>query len=415
MRTSSQLRRLTLRPAQDAGRPVVFALAGIMIQFGWLVVMAMPWMLFRPAGPTLKLLTALFSLTIIAFFAPWLSAAHRKRFDAILGVDIPETAPEKRPFGIGSQAGWRQICYHLLAGPLIAAGSALTTTLAAIAIVAATFYLWVWPAGFLFTLPHDYDIHSGKGFYITALGIAGFCCSVALFSALARADTYTGRRLLGPSQEELLTRRVTNLTESRASVVEAADAERRRIERDLHDGAQQRLVSLAVNLGLAKSTLTHLPDEALNVIGDAHSEAKEAINELSNLVRGLHPPVLEDRGLDAALSGVAARTPLPVKLEVDLSRRLPPAIEAVAYFAVSEALANIVKHSRASRAEITIRYRGGKLRITVSDDGIGGADASGGTGLSGLAKRVASVDGHMSVSSPAGGPTVLTVELPCAL
>jgi signal transduction histidine kinase len=198
--------------------------------------------------------------------------------------------------------------------------------------------------------------------------------------------------------------------------VDAADAERRRIERDLHDGAQQRLVSLAVNLGIARATLTGLPDDARQVIDQAHREAKEAIDELNNLVRGLHPAVLDDRGLDAALSGIAARGPLPVRLRVDVPRRTAPTVEAVAYFTVSEALANIAKHAPdASGADITVELRGGTLRVTVADDGPGGADPAHGSGLAGLARRAASVDGTFSISSPAGGPTVITVELPCVV
>jgi signal transduction histidine kinase len=237
-------------------------------------------------------------------------------------------------------------------------------------------------------------------------------------------DTRAAAGLLGPNRTRELARRVEDLAESRAEVVDAADAERRRIERDLHDGAQQRLVSLAMNLGLAKRMLRNLPAEeqaarAMEVIDEAHSEAQAAIAELRDLVRGLHPVVLEDRGLDAALSGIAARAPLPVRLEVRLDRRAAPAVEAVAYFVVSEALANIAKHARASRAEISVSERAGGdgpvLVITVTDDGVGGADPGKGSGLVGLRQRAASVDGTLRINSPLGGPTTLHVELPCAL
>ncbi|MFH8223679.1 sensor histidine kinase [Streptomyces sp. NPDC018057] len=286
--------------------------------------------------------------------------------------------------------------------------------------------------------------------YLTAGGVLLLFAAPRLTGLLARAQIRAAEMLLGPSRTEELTRRVEDLTESRAGVLDAADAERRRIERDLHDGAQQRLVSLAVNLGLARSTLRDLPEDARRVIDDAHREAKEAIAELNNLVRGLHPVVLEDRGLDAALSGIAVRAPIPVRVAVDLARRPAPTVEAVAYFVVSEALTNVVKHARADRADVTVTQVGETLRVVVTDDGIGGAVPSGradsrsaavsrnaagsdgptdsggpadsggptdrtGTGLAGLAKRVASVDGVFSCHSPAGGPTVITVELPCAL
>jgi signal transduction histidine kinase len=206
-------------------------------------------------------------------------------------------------------------------------------------------------------------------------------------------------------------------------LIEAVDAERRRIERDLHDGTQQRLVSLAVNLGLALAARPDLPSDAREAIAEAHLEAKEAIAELDDLVRGLHPAVLEDRGLDAALSGLAARTPLPVRLRVDLEERVAPHVESVAYFVISEALTNATKHANAMRAEVTVRQVGEVLRVRVTDDGLGGADTAdglggadtaAGTGLTGLAKRVGSLDGAFHVSSPVGGPTTITAELPCA-
>jgi signal transduction histidine kinase len=196
-------------------------------------------------------------------------------------------------------------------------------------------------------------------------------------------------------------------------VVDAADAERRRLERDLHDGTQQRLVSLAMRLGMARA---EHPDaaQAQQVIAEAHEEAKAALLELRQLVRGLHPAVLEDRGLDAALSGVAARLPIPVRLTVDVPRRPSPTVEAVAYFVVSEGLTNIAKHAQASQAEVFVQRANDRLHIIVSDDGVGGADPAGGTGLAGLAKRAGSVDGTFEIASPPGGPTLLTVDLPCA-
>jgi signal transduction histidine kinase len=244
---------------------------------------------------------------------------------------------------------------------------------------------------------------------------------------VAGADEAAGRALLGPSRGEALALRVESLARSRAEVLAATDAERRRIERDLHDGAQRRLVSLAMHLGMARASLTDAPEPVRQVIEQAHEEATEALAELRQLVRGLHPAVLDDRGLDAALSGIAATAPLPVGLAVDLTGRCSPAVEAVAYFVVSEALTNVAKHAGASRAEVRVDRAGDRLRIVVSDDGRGGATLGpadpldsggpgangGGTGLRGLAQRAAAVDGTLSVHSPPGGPTAITVELPC--
>jgi signal transduction histidine kinase len=281
----------------------------------------------------------------------------------------------------------------------------------ATALVAASLYVWIW------ALPPQWPLtdlgYTTQAAYITAGGLALLFLAPRLTGALVRLETRAAETLLGPSHTDKLTRRVADLARSRAGVLDAADAERRRIERDLHDGAQQRLVALAVNLGLAKATLADLPADARNVIDQAHREAKEAITELNNLVRGLHPAVLEDRGLDAALSGLAARVPIPVRLRVDLEERAAPTVESVAYFVVSEALTNVTKHARATRVDVTVKQIGRMLRVNITDDGIGGADISTGSGLSGLAKRVGSFDGTFHISSPVGGPTTIAVELPC--
>jgi len=248
---------------------------------------------------------------------------------------------------------------------------------------------------------------------LTAIGVVLLLLAPRAGALVTALDARVAATLLGPSRAEELEHRVEHLTQTRAGVVDAADAERRRLERDLHDGTQQRLVSLAMNLGMARAQASTV-EEARRAIAEAHEEAKTALAELRNLVRGLHPAVLEDRGLDAALSGVAARLPIPVRLTVDVPRRPSPAIEAVAYFVVSEGLANITKHAQASQAEVVVQRAGNRLHIIVTDDGAGGADPSRGTGLAGLAKRAESVDGTFDISSPEGGPTMLTVDLPCA-
>jgi len=232
-------------------------------------------------------------------------------------------------------------------------------------------------------------------------------------SGLARTDEAAARTLLGPSRSDELALQVESLARSRADIVAATDAERRRIERDLHDGAQQRLVSLAMNLGMARASLTDASDPARQAIEAAHDEASRALAELREFVRGLHPAVLNDRGLDAALSGIVARAPLPVKLRVDVETRCSPSVEAVAYFIVSEALTNVAKHADAAHAEVTVDRDRDRLRVRITDDGRGGASDGGGSGLRGLAQRAAAVDGTLTVYSPAGGPTTITAELPC--
>jgi signal transduction histidine kinase len=249
--------------------------------------------------------------------------------------------------------------------------------------------------------------------YLTVAGVVLLLAAPWATAGVAALDARVARELLGPSRTEVLEHRVEQLAQTRAGVVDAADAERRRLERDLHDGTQQRLVSLAINLGMARAQ-TATVEQAHQAIAEAHEEAKAALTELRNLVRGLHPAVLEDRGLDAALSGVAARMPIPVRLTADVPRRPSPTIEAVAYFVVSEGLANITKHAQASQAEVFVQRAGDRLHIIVSDDGVGGADPARGTGLAGLARRAESVDGTLEITSPPGGPTLLTVDLPCA-
>ncbi|MGW7692306.1 histidine kinase [Streptomyces asiaticus] len=389
------------RSAHRLRRDTRFGFAGIAVQFvAWAVPMSVPWLIYDDASSLMDVLLAVtVGLVAPAVATPLLTRVQRWRFGALLDARIT-----------GPRRSWRQLWYHLLAGPAVAFGGVLAWSSALVGVVAATVFLWRQPAGRLKFLPD-----ATAAAYLTVGGLALLALAYWLIGALVRLDTRAATTLLGPVPAKELERRVENLTESRAGAVDAADAERRRIERDLHDGAQQRLVSMAVNLGLAKATLKDLPDEARQVIDEAHREAKEAIEELNNLVRGLHPAVLDELGLDAALSGIAARAPLPTRLHVHVPERAAPTVEAVAYFVVSEALANIAKHARATRAEVTVVRTGDTLRVVVTDDGVGGADPARGSGLGGLAKRAGSVDGTFDISSPRGGPTVITVELPCAL
>jgi signal transduction histidine kinase len=381
-------------------------------------------------GPlwVLWLLVAAVALLLV----PVLTWVQRHRLRATAGIDIPPQP--RRPDWLSrdgitetlrSQAYWRQAGYHYLAGPALGA--------AAIAAIG------VWLAGVLYTFEYVYvwalspegALRRGTGgatsgsplplvfgsipadVALTVAGVAGLFLAPWLTAAVASLDARAASALLGASRAEELQHRVEHLTETRAGVVDAADAERRRLERDLHDGTQQRLVSLAMNLGMARARASSA-EEAQQAIAEAHEAAKAALAELRDLIRGLHPAVLEDRGLDAALSGVAARMPIPVRLTVDgLARRPSPVIEAVAYFVVSEGLANIAKHAQASQAEVFVQRSGDRLHVIVTDDGVGGADPARGTGLAGLARRAQSVDGTFEVVSPPGGPTVLSVDLPC--
>jgi signal transduction histidine kinase len=205
--------------------------------------------------------------------------------------------------------------------------------------------------------------------------------------------------------------RLDDLRESRARIVQAGDAARRKLERDLHDGAQQRLVGLALDLRLAREKLEKDPKGAAQMLDDATAELARATEELRELARGIHPAVLSDRGLEAAVGSLAKRAPLPVRIESSLEARLPEPVEAAAYFVVSEALANVVKHSGADRAEVGIRRENGRLLVEVRDDGAGGANPAG-SGLRGLADRVAALDGSLEVNGQSSGGTVIRAEIP---
>ncbi|GHA22798.1 histidine kinase [Streptomyces canarius] len=231
-----------------------------------------------------------------------------------------------------------------------------------------------------------------------------------LARGMTNLDRAMVRGLLSPSDE--LERRIAELESDRGIVVDTAAADLRRIERDLHDGAQARLVNLAMGLGLAKEKLLEDPDTAAAMVAEAHGEVKLALQELRDLARGIHPAVLTDRGLDAALSAVASRCTVPVRVEVDLPARPAPAIEGIAYFTVSELLQNISKHSGARSASVDVWRSEDRLMLQVRDDGRGGARLDGGSGMRGLADRLGAVDGLFVVDSPAGGPTVITAELP---
>ncbi|MFD5439336.1 sensor histidine kinase [Streptomyces tendae] len=227
---------------------------------------------------------------------------------------------------------------------------------------------------------------------------------------LTNVDRAMVRGLLSPSDE--LERRIAELESDRGVVVDTAAADLRRIERDLHDGAQARLVNLAMGLGLAKEKLLEDPDAAAAMVDEAHGEVKLALQELRDLARGIHPAVLTDRGLDAALSSVASRCTVPVRVTVDLAERPAAAIEGIAYFTVSELLQNVSKHSGAGSASVEVWRSSDRLLIQVGDNGRGGASLDGGTGMKGLADRLSAVDGLFVVDSPEGGPTTITAELP---
>ncbi|MGW4435732.1 sensor histidine kinase [Streptomyces sp. NPDC004596] len=337
---------------------------------------------------TVVLVSGVLTLTVIGLpllavcllGARQLGKLERIRSRALLGVRVDEPSPlpiargggvlQRLWLALKDPVGWRTLLYDLIRLPW---GILTFST-----VLVSLFVLWP-------VLP-----------FITR--------------GLSNVDRAMVRGLLSPSDE--LERRIAELESDRGVVVDTAAADLRRIERDLHDGAQARLVNLAMGLGLAKEKLLEDPDSAAAMVEEAHGEVKLALQELRDLARGIHPAVLTDRGLDAALSSVASRCTVPVKVTADLPTRPAAAIEGIAYFTVSELLQNISKHSGAHSASVDVWRNEDRLLIQVRDDGRGGARLESGSGMRGLAERLGAVDGLFLVDSPAGGPTVVTAELP---
>ncbi|MGW1881231.1 sensor histidine kinase [Streptomyces sp. NPDC001970] len=355
-------------------------------------------------------------------------ALERSRARALLRLDVADPAPVRPRRGgamawmgamLKSGVSWRHLLYALLHMPWAVFAFSVALTFCVYGWGFATYPLWYW----VFPVyagtdglqmygdgTHNFSLDSPFELALTsAIGLLLVLVTPWIVRGLATVDRLLVTGLLGPSRLE---GRVVELESDRGVVVDTAAADLRRIERDLHDGAQARLVALAMDLGLAREKLQEDPEAAARMVEEAHGEVKTALQELRDLARGIHPAVLTDRGLDAALSAVASRCTVPVRVEVDLSARPVPAIEGIAYFTVSELLQNISKHAQARHASVDVWQAQDRLMLQVRDDGRGGAEISAGSGLAGLAERLDAVDGILLVDSAPGGPTVVTAELP---
>ncbi|MET9828947.1 sensor domain-containing protein [Streptomyces sp. NPDC006385] len=356
-------------------------------------------------------------------------ALERARARALLHLQVADPEPLRmRRSGfmawmgavLKSGTSWRSLLYAVLHFPWAVFSFAIAVNVWAYGWALVTYPLWFWvfpvwagQDGLQLYGDETHRIYLDNPFEITVTALVGLLFTLAtpwIVRALTMVDRVLVHGLLGPSR---LATRVVELESDRGVVVDTAAADLRRIERDLHDGAQARLVALAMDLGLAKEKLAEDPQAAARMVDEAHGEVKTALQELRDLARGIHPAVLTDRGLDAALSAVASRCAVPVEVQVDLDDERPvPAIEGIAYFTVSELLQNISKHSRATWAAVDVWRVENRLMLQVVDNGIGGADTSEGSGLAGLAERLDAVDGILVVDSPVGGPTRVTAELP---
>jgi signal transduction histidine kinase len=345
---------------------------------------------------------------------------HRRRIEEVSGRRISDPyRPPVEGFFVRrlwarahDPAVWRDLVYLVTLLPIGAFEVGLVLLVAGTAIFYALmpWLYWWWSDGVQVGANWRIDTFP-EAVIVSLIGAVLVWCWPLLVAGLMRLQIAFAQTLLGPSSAELA-ERVDVLTKSRSGVMEAMVLERRRIERDLHDGAQQRLVALAMDLGMAKEKMRTDPEAAQKLVASSHEEAKRVLSELRDLVRGIYPAVLTDRGLDAAISSVAGRSPVMVTVDVELPGRLPEAVEATAYFVVVEALTNVAKHSGATEAKVCVRRLNDKLTIEVGDNGDGGADVRSGSGLGGLAERIAALDGTLKMDSPAGGPTRVWAEIP---
>lgn len=355
-----------------------------------------------------------------------LAQFERTRYAALLDLDLTDTSPPLQGRNVfrrfvermRSPQRWREwlyLAFHLPVGVLCTVVTVGTWT-GSIALATLPLYVGALPeerADFwLFEVGAD-DRLALAAMCVTGLAVL-LLAAPRVTRAMAQLSAAYAGATLGWSRRRDMVEQVEQLEASRVAAIDSAEAERRRIERDLHDGAQQRLIAAAMDLGSARERIASDPEGAAPLVANAHEEVKAAMKEIRDLVRGVHPVVLEDRGLDAALSAVVARSPIPVALSVDVPGRPPPAVESAAYFIVSEALTNVARHSGATRASVQVVRQGDRLVVVVDDDGHGGADPSLGTGLRGLEERVRALGGRFQLLSQPGGPTTLIAEVPCA-
>jgi signal transduction histidine kinase len=358
----------------------------------------------------------------------WCAELERKRARI---VDPRPIRGVYRPSGPGFMATartfasdgrrWRDLGYHVIQFPVSVAGFCIATVSWATAL-SLTFYpvyfwalpgdgddAWRWLGWDVDTLP--------EALVLTVAGLALVPVAYGLCRGTTRVAVELTRLLLGDDQARLQARlqaRVSHLEQTRSGAVDASTAELRRIERDLHDGAQARMVAVAMDLGMAEERMADDPESARELVRGARDEARRALSEMRSLVRGIAPSVLADRGLEAALASLTARASVDVTLDVALSQRPPASVETAAYFVVAEALANVVKHADAERCAIMLDVVDGELRVRIEDDGVGDARIGADGGLRGLHDRVAALDGRLTLTSPWNGPTILEARIPCA-
>ncbi len=414
--------------AVAAGRLVarsLYLLAGFPLGLTSFVVMVVG---LAVGGATIITFLGLPILVGTVFAARGLATVERLLLATMLGRDVPATvyrrsAPEDRPLRrltrpLGDGQSWRDVIHGVVTFPISVAGFVVTVTWWSAALVGTTWYAWGWllPDG-----PDNQDLPELLGLGDVYLVRAAFYAAIGLFAAvtlpwvIAAAagvrSTVADLLLVGPTRHR---QEVDTLVEGRAAGRAAEDNALRRLERDIHDGPQQRLIRLSMDLGRAQQKVGDESPELTQVLDEAKRQTQETLDELRALSRGIAPPVLADRGLSSALEELAVRSAIPAACQVELSRdRLPAHVETAAYFLAAEALANAAKHSGASLITVVALEADDRLTVDVTDDGVGGAHPAKGHGLAGLEQRIRAVDGELRITSPPGGPTTVAAEIPC--
>jgi signal transduction histidine kinase len=407
---------MAIRPAQ-LWRDFVYLMGGVILAAIWTTVLAT---LLSLGVGLIVVMVGIPILAVTLLIWRWGGDRERERAALVLGAPIPSAHRPLPPAGflkrwgarLSDPATWQDLLFLAIVGPIVwivAGGIVVALWAAALAAIAAPALSSSAPSGSWLG-----DLQSGELIGIALAGVLGIAIALVTARGLAMASATLARAILQPGDRAALEARVAAVEASRAGAVESADARLRRVERDLHDGAQHRLAYVAMELGRAREKLDTDPEGADRLIAEAHEESKKAMVELRDLARGIHPSVLTDRGLDAAVSALTERCPAKVELDIALDRRPPPGVETAAYYVIAESLTNITKHADARIASVRARYDDGKLVVEVADDGHGGARRAPGSGIEGLAQRVEALDGTLAVQSPDGGPTTIRAELPCA-
>jgi signal transduction histidine kinase len=372
----------------------------------------------------------LLMLPAAAAYLRWLADMRRKMVRRWRGIEIPEPYRAMPEFGPGFGGYWAKVRFHgtdpafWRDGAWVVVDPVVGAFLAVVPIGLVLNGVWGVVISILWDLLtkhgyHDWYLfvhvhHGNEGlrWAPAAAGVLQVALGFAVAPKVMEWHARWSRVLLAPTPAQVEAR-MKHLTQTRADALDTQAAELRRIERDLHDGAQARLVAMGMHLNAASQLLERDPEAAQKLLLEARDSSAKALSELRDLVRGIHPPVLADRGLVDAVRATALDSPLDVEVQAEVTGRFDAPLESAAYFAVSEALTNVAKHAHAAHVSIDLRVADGLLKITVTDDGVGGADLDRGSGLRGIERRLATFDGILALSSPQGGPTVLTMELPC--